>query len=69
MFFGWGDCEVEPKFFEWGLRGVGVPNRWGGAEGQIEWLQARKFLELEYPVGFEDYVWEPLPSRPAERII
>ena len=54
MSFGWGDCEVVPRFLEWQWRGVGVPDRWGGTEGQIKWTQAGKFLE--YPFGVEYYV-------------
>ena len=65
MSFGRGDREVEPKFLEWGQKGIGVLDRWGGAEGQIKWSQARKFLE--YP--FSKIMWEPLPIRPVERII
>ena len=45
MSFGWGDCEVVPRFLEWQWRGVGVPDQWGGTEGQIKWSQAGKFLE------------------------
>ncbi len=31
-----GVIVVKPKFLDWGLGGVGVPDRRGGAEGQIK---------------------------------
>ena len=66
MSFGWGDCEVESKFLDWGRRGAGVSERRGGRKDRSNGHRPGSSWSTHLD---SKIMREPLPSRPAERII